>query len=86
MVRGNILFLQIKNSKSVRKKIILATDKGERYYEKIFDYQVARPMAVVSPTKMNVFYKGVPNPIDVSVPGFSQRIFRFPDQEFRLKK
>ena len=28
-------------------------------------------MAVVSPTKMNVFYYGVPNPIDISVPGFS---------------
>ena len=28
-------------------------------------------MAVVSPTKMNVFYRGVPNPIDISVPGYS---------------
>ena len=52
-------------------KIILSTDKGERYYEEFFDYQVAKPMAVVSPTKMNVFYYGVPNPIDISVPGFS---------------
>ena len=40
-------------------KIILATDKGKIEYEKIFDYQVAKPMAVVSPTKMNVFYYGV---------------------------
>ncbi|MDG1260894.1 MAG: gliding motility protein GldM [Flavobacteriales bacterium] len=34
-------------------------------------YIVARPSAVVSPTKMNVLYKGVDNPIAVSVPGVS---------------
>lgn len=34
-------------------------------------YEVAKPSLVVSPTKMNVFYKGVDNPVEVSVPGFS---------------
>ena len=29
----------------------------------------ARPSAVVSPTKMNVFYIGVDNPVDISAPG-----------------
>jgi gliding motility-associated protein GldM len=29
----------------------------------------ARPAAVVSPTKMNVFYIGVDNPVEISVPG-----------------
>jgi gliding motility-associated protein GldM len=52
-------------------KILLTTESGVKPYEKLFEYQVAKPMAVVSPTKMNVFYRGVPNPIDVSVPGFS---------------
>ena len=33
---------------------------------------VAEPNLVVSPTKMNVFYRGVPNPVEVSVPGLSQ--------------
>jgi gliding motility-associated protein GldM len=33
------------------------------------EYQVAEPMLVVSPTKMNVFYIGVDNPVDISVPG-----------------
>ena len=33
------------------------------------DYQVAEAGLVVSPTKMNVFYIGVPNPVDISVPG-----------------
>lgn len=35
------------------------------------DYMVARPSAVVSPTKMNVLYIGVENPIEISVAGFS---------------
>ncbi|WP_256014347.1 gliding motility protein GldM [Desertivirga xinjiangensis] len=32
-------------------------------------FQVARPSAVVSPTKMNVLYIGVANPVAVSAPG-----------------
>jgi gliding motility-associated protein GldM len=32
-------------------------------------YTVAEPALVVSPTKMNVFYRGLPNPVDISVPG-----------------
>jgi len=52
-------------------KILLATETGVKEYEEIFEYQVAKPMAVVSPTKMNVFYRGVPNPIEISVPGYS---------------
>ena len=32
-------------------------------------YQVAKPSAVVSPTKMNVLYIGLPNPLAVSAPG-----------------
>lgn len=35
-------------------------------------YQVARPSAVVSADKMNVFYIGVPNPVSVSAPGISK--------------
>jgi gliding motility-associated protein GldM len=52
-------------------KILLTTESGIKEYEEIFEYQVAKPMAVVSPTKMNVFYRGVPNPIEISVPGYS---------------
>jgi gliding motility-associated protein GldM len=33
------------------------------------EYQVAEPIAVISPTKMNVFYLGVDNPVDISVAG-----------------
>lgn len=32
-------------------------------------YQVAEPSLVISPTKMNVFYYGIENPVAISVPG-----------------
>jgi len=34
-------------------------------------YTVARPSATISPDKMNVFYIGLPNPVSISAPGFS---------------
>ena len=33
------------------------------------EFMVSRPNVVVSPTKMNVFYVGIPNPVAISVPG-----------------
>jgi gliding motility-associated protein GldM len=35
------------------------------------EYEVAKPSMTVSPTKMNVFYAGLANPVSVSVPGIS---------------
>lgn len=35
------------------------------------EYEVARPSMTVSPTKMNVFYMGLDNPVSISVPGIS---------------
>ncbi len=32
-------------------------------------YQVADPSLVVSPTRMNVFYEGLENPVEISIPG-----------------
>lgn len=32
-------------------------------------FQVAKPMMTVSPDKMNVFYRGLDNPVSISVPG-----------------
>lgn len=48
---------------------MLTTDNQYKYYPFKAEYIVARPSLVVSPTAMNVFYKGVKNPVDVSVPG-----------------
>jgi len=41
---------------------------GDNYYA---EYKVAKPTAVISPTKMNVFYMGVDNPVSISVPGYA---------------
>ncbi len=35
------------------------------------EYEVARPPVVISPTKMNVFYRAVDNPVDISISGIS---------------
>jgi len=46
------------------------TLSGMKQYAFQGTYQVAKPQLIVSPTKMNVFYIGVDNPVDISVPGF----------------
>jgi gliding motility-associated protein GldM len=38
------------------------------------EFIVAKPGITISPTKMNVFYVGVENPVDISVPGSPERI------------
>ncbi len=40
-------------------------------YEVSGDFQVVKPNAVISPTKMNVFYEALENPVEVSVPGIA---------------
>ncbi|MBN1183310.1 MAG: gliding motility protein GldM [Bacteroidales bacterium] len=40
------------------------------------EYQVVEPSLTVSPTKMNMFYLGVDNPVDIAVPGVtSDKVF-----------
>ena len=41
----------------------------EQKYFRVPNFTVAEPALVVSPTKMNVFYRGLPNPVEISVPG-----------------
>ncbi len=43
--------------------------KGEVEYPVEASYTVAPPSVVISPTKMNVLYRGVENPIEIGVPG-----------------
>ncbi|NOY96516.1 MAG: gliding motility protein GldM [Chlorobi bacterium] len=40
------------------------------------EYQVTPPSVTVSATKMNVFYKGLDNPVDVAVPGVPKENLR----------
>ncbi|MBP7507625.1 MAG: gliding motility protein GldM [Prolixibacteraceae bacterium] len=42
-------------------------EEGSRKFEG--EYQVAVPAVTISPTKMNVMYRGLPNPVSISVPG-----------------
>jgi len=58
---------EFKWSGTVRVKQADGTMK--EYKTKEQTYTVAKPSAVVSPDKMNVFYIGVPNPVSVSAPG-----------------
>lgn len=53
--------------------IILKSPGGGPDIKKPFHtkYSVNPPQVSVSPTKMNVFYRGVDNPVDVSASGFS---------------
>lgn len=56
---------------------VLQTDGTVKEYQTPQQqYQVARPSAVVSPDKMNVFYIGVPNPVSVSAPGIPKENLR----------
>lgn len=52
--------------------IMMKSPSGEEIkYPFSSSYSVGMPNVVVSPTAMNVMYYGIPNPIDVSVPGVS---------------
>lgn len=48
------------------------TGDGFAFYPYAIDYEVAKPSLVVSPIKMNVLYRGIDNPVAISVPGVSQ--------------
>ena len=48
-----------------------APDGATREFPFDASYVVGEPNVIVSPTAMNVMYAGIPNPIDVSVPGVS---------------
>lgn len=59
--------IQVKNTSTGQTSTYPLNVEGE-YFAK---YMVAKPSAVISPTKMNVFYVGVDNPVSISVPGFA---------------
>ena len=46
-------------------------DSDYSWYHFAHSYMAAKPTLVVSPTAMNVVYRGLKNPIEVSVPGFT---------------
>ncbi len=55
-------------------------------YPFIYNYMVAEPNVVVSPSKMNVLYRGVDNPIDVSAAGIPDNKVQVSVTNGRLNK
>lgn len=80
----------VKVENGIGKYEITATGEGEKKYKAVItqkqldgttktyeaegSYTVVKPLAVVSATKMNVIYRGIENPISVSVPGYSANL------------
>ena len=50
-------------------EIKLVQNGEEKVYPVEGSFNVAPPSVVISPTKMNVLYRGVDNPLEISVPG-----------------
>ena len=48
---------------------VMGPDGNYRTHKISGEYLVSRPSVVISPVKMNVFYEGVENPVEISVPG-----------------
>ena len=81
MMKGSFDSIPIENGKGVYRRparslgqkswggLIRIKNLDGTYTSKPFkaSYMVGAPQAVVSPTKMNVFYLGVENPVDISV-------------------
>ncbi len=49
-------------------------------------YEVVKPSMTVSPTRMNILYVGLPNPISVSVPGISSKDISVTMQNGRIER
>jgi hypothetical protein len=54
-------------------EVLNAKTNEKVYYPFESEYLVATSVAVVSPTKMNMFYIGVDNPVEVGVPGYANK-------------
>lgn len=74
IVNGKGMF-KIKSSTTgegnIKGVIKVQSAKGTYYYPFDNKYMVAEPTATVAATAMNVFYVGIPNPVQISAPGVS---------------
>ena len=74
VVNGKGMFASRATSEGVQKwggLISMKTDNGTKTYPFRGKYLVAAKTAVVSPTKMNILYLEVDNPLKISVPGYT---------------
>ncbi|MDR1347665.1 MAG: gliding motility protein GldM [Prevotellaceae bacterium] len=73
--QGKILYKSTQNSVGMHHLSGIVEYPGPDGLEQVpfdFPYQVGEAAAVISPTKMNVFYLGVDNPVEISVSGVPQ--------------
>ncbi len=75
---GKALFKEMasSNGSKVHQVEIVVTHpftKKKKSYKKTFSYEVGERSVAVSATKMNVFYLGVENPVEISVAGAANR-------------
>nr|WP_321406106.1 gliding motility protein GldM [uncultured Carboxylicivirga sp.] len=63
--------------KTWRGNIIFKDPNGvDKSYPISHEYEVVQPNVVISPTKMNVFYEALDNPVEISVPGIASSQIR----------
>lgn len=62
-----------KNSYKVDITVTNPLTEIRKTYSKTFEYEVGERSVAVSPTKMNVFYIGVKNPVDISAAGIKTK-------------
>lgn len=55
---------------------VMGPDGNYKKHSVSGNYLVSQPSVVISPTKMNVFYEGVENPVEISVPGIPSENLR----------
>jgi len=57
---------------------VIKLQQGSNYFEDSFEasYTVAPPSVVISPSKLNVLYRFVDNPLEISVPGVNPKNLR----------
>ena len=63
-----------------------APDGNTKDYKFEGEYQVGKPSVTISPTKMNVLYMGIANPIKVSVPGVASQNLEVSVSNGRIEK
>ncbi len=74
VVNGKGIFTTRTTSEGLKKwggLIAMKTENGTKMYPFSGEYLVAAKTAVVSPTKMNILYLEVDNPLKISVPGYT---------------
>lgn len=71
---GNIKIPATGNGpKSIDGEVKILGPEGYETRPFTLDYEVIEPLVVISPTKMNVFYEAVENPVTISVPGVNSK-------------